>query len=85
MNTATAQIETEIQVSAHILSTTINTLHDVMDVSEILDDHEAILRWSIDLHDWEKVLKVVSTDDLTLSDVRRLVNMKGFEAKELNH
>ena len=53
-----------------ILGTSIKTTHDVEIVSKFLNSHGGIMRWSIDLLDWERVLKIVALNTIKYEESR---------------
>ncbi|MEM7297184.1 MAG: hypothetical protein AAF391_02835 [Bacteroidota bacterium] len=71
-------------ISILIFKTSIRSKEDLQKVSPFMDSYEGIKRWTIDLDDWEKVLKVES-QGLELIDVEILLAGLGFECSELTH
>ncbi|MEP5611401.1 MAG: hypothetical protein ABJP45_04095 [Cyclobacteriaceae bacterium] len=78
------KIEKPVEQDVHILSTSIATMYDVNRVAWYFDSHEKIRRWSIDLQDWEKVLKLSVIDGFDMLELERFLNSKGYVANELN-
>ncbi|MEP1093711.1 MAG: hypothetical protein ABJG78_01300 [Cyclobacteriaceae bacterium] len=81
--TALLEIEKPVEQDVLILSTSIATMYDVNRVSWYFDGHEKILKWSIDLQDWEKVLKISVTNGFELLELERFLNSKGYVMAEL--
>ena len=77
------QVEKSVAEEVLILGTSIATQHDVNQVSWYFDTHEAIIRWSIDLLDWEKVMKLVVTEVFEVDELRRFLASKGYRVGEL--
>lgn len=77
--------ESKVQIRTHILSTNMKTVYEVNKIAPYLNAHKSIVRWSIDLHDWERVLKVISTGDLDLAEVVYILSLVGLLGKELNN
>ncbi|MBC7904341.1 MAG: hypothetical protein H7Y27_13015 [Gemmatimonadaceae bacterium] len=48
----------------------------------VLDAHSAIRQWSVDLHDCDCVLRVIS-ETLKPDDIIAMANAHGFECSEL--
>ena len=71
-------------IQTHIFRTNIRNVADLGKVERLFARHSEISRWTIDLHDWEKVLKV-ETQALELLEVAGLVQQIGFECSELDH
>ncbi len=80
---ATVHVQKSVREYVHILCTSILTQHDVNKVAWYFDSHEAIVRWSIDLLDWEKVLKLVVTDNFELDELQRFMDFKGYTISEM--
>ena len=72
-------------MKTYILSTNINTFSDVIRLRKTFNSWKPIIKWTVDLHDWERVLKVVSNQDLSIEDVVFKLEKAGFEGKELDH
>jgi len=67
-----------------IFKTNIKTNQDVKRVQKVLGHIPAIQRWTIDLDDWEKVMKVTS-DRLSYSDIESIIGSLGYTCCELDH
>ncbi|MFT6441164.1 MAG: hypothetical protein ACJASM_000699 [Salibacteraceae bacterium] len=50
----------------------------------IFDNHTAIHKWSVDLEDCDKVLRIESHPELCQMELLALIKAKGFNAEELN-
>ncbi len=77
------QAEKSVGEDVHIMGTSIATQHDINQVSWYFESHEAIIRWSIDLMDWEKVMKLVVKDYFELDELKRFLASKGYYVGEL--
>ncbi len=68
----------------HILvfKTNIQTEKDKVLVSDLLNDNDSILEWSVDMEDRDCVLRVVSYQ-LKNSDIIELIKQKGYSCTEL--
>lgn len=51
-------------------------------VKPILDEHPGILRWNVDRHDVDKVLRIES-ENVSANDVIGLLQQRGFLCEEL--
>lgn len=69
-------------MSIYILVSNINTREDVKQVEIQLKPYREVLKWTIDLSDDEKVLRVV-TAELQCRDVIRLVRDIGFDCHQM--
>lgn len=54
-------------------------------LGKIFNSWQPVIKWTVDLHDWERVLKVVSRQELSIDDVVFKLKNAGFEGKELDH
>ena len=68
----------------HILvfKTNIQTECDKLRIQNILDSLDSIQQWNIDLHDVDRVLRIVS-DTLTPEQIISIVKRRGFDCTEL--
>ena len=76
--------ETSVALNVHILRTTIKNRLDVERVANYFNNEDEILRWTVDLYDWEKVLKVVATRALEIEEVIQLLKKAGYSGQELS-
>lgn len=51
----------------------------------VLNNHALVQRWTVDLEDWEKVLKVEAFAGCTYEDISRKIRGLGYECEELDH
>jgi len=65
-----------------IFKTNIRTDCDKLRIQQILDTIDSIQQWNIDLHDVDRVLRIVS-DALTPEQIISVVKCHGFECTEL--
>lgn len=68
-----------------VFTSTINTPDDVRKIRPVLNRHERIDRWCVDLDDWEKVLKIESRNGLSHAEIERLMDTIGYECREMHH
>lgn len=66
----------------HVFKTNIDTETDTKIVGELLDTHEHVIQWSVDISDVDRVLRVV-TSELQQSDIISLINQQGYHCSEL--
>ncbi len=67
----------------YILKTNIDALCGNCPLYKALDQHSEISHWTIDLEDFDKVLRVVSAT-LSAASVINIVRASGFKCEELN-
>lgn len=65
-------------MSVFIFVSNINTEQDVNRVKPVFNNHEAIIKWSVDLTDEEKVLRVV-TNTFQWRELVSLVKTCGYD------
>jgi hypothetical protein len=65
-----------------IFKTNIQTEYDKQRVQPILDAHDTIQQWNIDLQDVDCVLRIVS-ETLTPEQIISVIKHQGFECAEL--
>ncbi len=66
-----------------ILRSTINTQEEVHRVSDRLDNHPSIRRWTVDLDDCDHVLRIEALDALNESDIQLLIRPLGLDCEDL--
>ena len=67
-----------------ILKSNIKTKRDVAIVNQVFSKINAIRRWTVDLDDWEHVLKV-ETFILSATNISVILEQFGYKCSELNH
>ena len=65
-----------------IFKTNLETDHDRIAISSVLNDHPFILKWNVDKHDIDRVLRIV-TNNLTANDIIQLLQNEGYYCEEL--
>ncbi len=71
-------------VNILILKSNIKTKQDVEKVNQVFSQLKCIRRWTVDLDDWERVLKVESYV-LSCENIAVILKKNGYECSELNH
>jgi len=66
-----------------ILRTDIKSLTKLNSIKALFNNHSKIIEWSIDLEDIDKVLKVRSEASFNESDLKNLLDLKGFYCEAL--
>jgi hypothetical protein len=75
--------EVKIDLSnIYVFKTNIRTEFDRLRIKNVLDASQKVLKWNIDKHDVDCVLRIVS-DSLTPSQIISIVDFVGFECIEL--
>ncbi|TXG38932.1 hypothetical protein [Seonamhaeicola maritimus] len=67
----------------HILKTEAKTKLAVNTIKLLFNSHPGIVKWSIDLEDIDKVLRVETTSSLTMEDIIDQVKARGIYCEEL--
>lgn len=65
----------------HIFCTNINSKEQLDSLKPCLNNHNNILRWSIDLEDIDAVLKVITTNNLKEHEIIHLLDSEGYQCK----
>lgn len=71
-----------LEVKCSVFSTSLQNKNEVMKLADSLDNIGDILEWSVDLDDWEKVLRVVSKE-LTAEQIIQILFERGVTAREM--
>jgi len=71
------------QMNLFILRTNIKTKAKLDSIKSLFNNHSKIIEWSIDLEDIDNVLKVRSVKSFNESDLKNLLNIKGFNCEAL--
>lgn len=69
------------EITCLVFRTNLQTPEDVEEISITLNSIKGIIDWSVDLDDWEKVLRVVGTgiDSRQIISILRSLNVKILE------
>jgi len=70
-------------VKIHVFKTNIETRLDLATVKQPLNSNPNIIKWSIDLEDIDKVLRVESSENLSEKEIISLIKYRGFYIEEL--
>jgi len=66
-----------------VLKTDIQSEQMLRLVSPLFDSHSQILKWSVDLEDCDKVLRVEGIKNVTSAELAKSLLVHGFVAEEL--
>ncbi|MEP1035055.1 hypothetical protein [Ekhidna sp.] len=67
-----------------ILKSNIKTKNDVEKINQVFSQIKYIQRWTVDLDDWEHVLKIESSI-LTCENIAVILERFGYQCSELTH
>ncbi|MFY0714063.1 hypothetical protein J1D01_10330 [Seonamhaeicola sp. NFXS20] len=70
-------------IRIHILKTDINTKVAINTIKLLFKSHPGIIKWSVDLEDIDKVLRVETNQTLDKNDIIEQVSAKGIYCEEL--
>jgi hypothetical protein len=73
---------TESIENIHVFKTNIATEADSHVIRNVLDRHKKIEKWSIDINDTDKVLRIVSCS-IHPTEIIELINNNGYQCHEL--
>ena len=65
--------------------TNIHHEYDVKLVAPKLNRLSSVLRWTVDLFDWERVLKVETKNHRSKRQIKKALASAGYKCKELDH
>ncbi len=77
--------QTKRDIHVLVFGTNIHNEIDVEKAGFVLNNYTSILRWTVDLHDWERVLKVEAFTQCSYLEVEKLIGNLGFRCYELSH
>lgn len=66
-----------------VFKTNLNNNKHIRKVKPALNLHPYIKEWNVDLHDCDKVLRVV-TENIASNEVEQIIHAAGYSCKELN-
>lgn len=72
-------------VQVLVFETNIHNQSDVEKAGFILNNYHAIQRWTVDLHDWERVLRIEASTHCSTHEVEKLISNLGYRCYELTH
>jgi len=68
-----------------IFSTSLKTKHDVRRIKPILESFLEIGSWSVDLEDWESVLRIETSNEDIKNTISARLRGIGFTCDDLDH
>lgn len=75
-------MDSTIEMECMVFSTSIRDKSDVEIVSELLDELPGMVDWSVDLDDWENVLRIECVG-ISADKIKKYLREKGIYIKEL--
>ncbi len=70
-------------IKIHIFKTNIKSKLDLDMLQLLFSSNRNIFRWSVDLEDIDKVLRIESNENLNEEEIINQLNLIGFSCKEL--
>ncbi len=67
-----------------VLRSNLKTKVEVERVSPLFDLHPAIIKWSVDYEDIDKVLRIESSENLSTKKLKKLLKVYGIEVEDLD-
>lgn len=67
-----------------ILSTNLYSASRVERIRKCFDEHEKVIRWSVDIEDRDNVMRIVAQEGFTEQDAIVLICANGFIGKDLD-
>lgn len=68
-----------------VLATNVNCACGVEKIGSSLNEHQKIIRWSVDLEDCDKVVRIEALDGFAERDAIALIQAEGFIGKEFEY
>lgn len=68
-----------------VFKTSLMKSKHVLAISSSLDNLPSVLSWSVDLEDWERILRIEATDQSSAHEIAASIKALGFECEELDH
>ncbi len=68
-----------------VFKTNLENSKHIQVISKMLNDHPKVLKWSVDLDDWERVLRIEVKDDCTEQEIVECIHALGFVCKGLDN
>lgn len=65
-----------------VFKTNISRKKDLGIIEPVLSSHDPIIKWNVDMHDIDKILRVESTCNDTV-EIIKMVNNAGYDCEEL--
>ena len=67
-----------------VLRTNVTSKQKVRQLSPVFDNHKAIHKWSVDIEDKDKVLRIEAQKGFSIQDAVALMQLQGFYGNELD-
>jgi hypothetical protein len=68
-----------------VFNTSLKTKDDINRIKPIIESFTKILEWSVDLEDWESVLRIVTSDPEIENIISARLRGIGFDCTDLEH
>lgn len=68
-----------------VFRTSIMNKKDVQRITPTLNNHPQVLRWTVDLMDWERVLRIEASDSAAELGIVECIQVLGFDCEDLSH
>lgn len=72
----------KLSVTIFVFRTNLNSLSDIETIAPAMDSSAAILNWSVDIEDIDKVLRIESLRE-NADEIIEVVRLAGYQCEEL--
>lgn len=68
-----------------VFKTSLSTKEDVNHIGAVLNNHPQILAWTVDLDDWENILRIETKDCASMDGIMESIQLLGYDCEDLDH
>ncbi|MGE0589674.1 MAG: hypothetical protein AB7O48_13945 [Cyclobacteriaceae bacterium] len=76
------QQSNKLSINIFVFRTNLNSATDIDTISHVMDASAAVLNWSVDIEDIDKVLRIESLRE-NANEIIELVRLAGYQCEEL--
>lgn len=66
-----------------VFRTSLQNKKDIQTIAKILDTHKEVIRWNMDLEDWENILRIEITKESFKNEIAARIRGLGYRCEEL--
>ena len=66
-----------------VFRTSLQNKKDIQTIAKILDTYKEVIRWNMDLEDWENILRIEITKESFKNEIAARIRGLGYRCEEL--
>ena len=68
-----------------VFKTSLQNRKDIHQIAPALNNNPLIIRWSVDIEDWERILRIEAKDEACELEIAECIRALGYDCEDLGY